>query len=132
MDKNKKIKLIWGLVIAIVGLVAGLAFYLLTLPVIVFNNETPTVEINETFEPLSIVEKVRKDTINDIVINSETLDTTALGSYPITYALGDKTFEIVVSVVDTVAPTFDATDAETDATISIDPNTLVSNMIYFT
>ena len=129
MEKNKKIKLIWGLVIALVGLIAGLAFYILTLPVIVFNNDTPTVEINNTFEPLSIVEKVRKDTIEDIVINTEGLNVNALGTYPITYTLRDEVFEIEVSVVDTIAPTFDVVDGETDATIAVDPNTLVSNIV---
>lgn len=129
MEKNKKIKLIWGLVIALVGLIGGLAFYILTLPAIAFNNETPTVEINETFEPLSIVEKVRKDTIDDIVINMDALDVNTLGTYTITYTLADEVFEIPVSVVDTIAPTFDAVDGETDATIAVDPATLVSNIV---
>ena len=129
MEKNKKIKLIWGLVIGLVGLVGALAFYILTLPAIAFNNETPTVEINETFEPLSIVEKVRKDTIDDIVVNVDALDVNTLGTYVVTYTLGEEVFEIPVSVVDTVAPTFDAVDGETDATIAVDPATLVSNIV---
>lgn len=129
MEKNKKIKLIWGLLIAIIGLVAGLAIYIINLPVIVFNNETPTVEINNTFEPLSIVEKVRKETVDEIVIDDSALDITKLGSYPVVYTLEDESFEIMVSVVDTIAPTFDAVDGETDATILVDVHSLVSNIV---
>ena len=129
MNKDKKIKLIKGLLIALITLIVGLCIYIFTLPSIEFTSEKVNVEINDTFDPMSIVEKVRKETIEDIIVNDESLDTTKLGTYIIQYTLVDDTFDIEINVVDTIAPTFDVKDGETDATIAIDPSSLVSNIV---
>lgn len=108
--------------------ILGFLLYLNQLPILSFTTNSPKVEINEEFDPKSIIKTIRQGNENDIIIDTKQLDIHKLGNYTITYSLFDETFDIEVSVVDTIAPTFDGIDGHTVENLAINPETLVENI----
>lgn len=109
-------------------LAVGIIIYVTNLPYIVFTTKQPKIEINEEFDPYSIIQKVRKESMDDIIIDDHELNCQQLGTYTVRYSLLDKTYEIKVTVEDTIAPVFDVVSCETDAQIPVDPYDMVTNI----
>lgn len=107
----------------------GIMVYIANLPLIEFTSKTITTEINEEFNPSNIIEKVRKGTIDDVIIDDSSLNLGHLGTYTITYSIHDESYEIDVTVVDTIAPTFDTIDSDTDETFALNAEDLVENVV---
>lgn len=97
-----KKRIMYGVIGALVTLVFGFVIYNATQPILKVS-EKVNVEINETIDLQSLIEKVKNATIEDVEISGE-VDTTKLGEYPITFVLNDKEYVSEVHVVDTKKP----------------------------
>ena len=114
--------------LALVVVVAGVAIYLLTRPAIAFNDDVQ-IEINGQYDALSFIEKVRGHDISEVKADTAKVDVSKLGTYTITYALGDESYELEVEVVDTKAPDFDVKkDVVADASGKLKASELVENI----
>ena len=67
----------------------------------VFKQENIKVEINEEFDALKNVEKVKNGNIKDIKVNTKHVKFDKLGKYKVIYTFNDKDYEIPLEVVDT-------------------------------
>ena len=128
--KNLSIKKLWiGILSALLVIGVGVLVYINNLPLIEFKNDKITVEINGDFIALENIEKTRKVDLEDVRIDDSNLNLGYLGTYTIVYTALDKSYEIEVNVVDTIAPTFDTIDSETDETFALNAEDLVENIV---
>ncbi|MGN1344203.1 MAG: immunoglobulin-like domain-containing protein, partial [Traorella sp.] len=129
MKKNTKIKLIGFLSAVLVILVSGLWIYFQNMPYILFDKSEHNLEINEEYDPLHFISKVNKLSIDDVQVDIQQVDIHKLGDYMITYTLDNRTYELEVHVVDTVAPEFDVVEQESDAGIPLEASAFVKNIV---
>lgn len=124
------IKKLWiGILSVLVIVGIGLIAYISNLPLVEFKEDTITLEINNEFHPTDYIEKTRKVDLSEITIDTSQLDMNTLGSYSVVYQALDKSYEINVNVVDTIAPTFDTINGETDETFALKAEDLVENVV---
>ncbi len=128
--KKISIKKLWVVILSILLLTGiGLMIYVINLPLVELKNDNITVEINSDFIALDNIEKTRKVDLEDVKIDDSNLDLNTLGTYTIVYTALDKSYEATVNVVDTIAPTFDTIDSETDETFALNAEDLVENIV---
>lgn len=125
LSKRGKLTLVGILSVVII---TGTIFYFKTRPLIVFHHRTVEVEINGSLDPISQIKKVRQGSVDEINVDFSLVDFTTLGEYKAFYTYHDKSYTLMVKIVDTTAPTFDVIEGTTDAGIEIDPSTLVTNI----
>lgn len=102
--------------------------YFITLPKIELEKNVK-IQMNSNFDPLSLVEKVRDGSLEDINVDTSNLDVSKPGVYTLVYTIKDKSYEIEIEITDLKAPEFEVINGESDAGIEIDPNTLVFNIV---
>ena len=93
-----KITIVALLVVLIVSVIV--CYFMFRCP-IVFKQENIKVEINEEFDALKNVEKVKNGNIKDIKVNTKNVKFDKLGKYKVIYTFNDKDYEIPLEVVDT-------------------------------
>lgn len=127
MEKQiKKKYMLIGLLSVLLCIMLGILF-LITLPALKVEKSV-NVQVNSKFDPLSIVEKVRDGSIEDVKVDTKKLNLKKVGEYTIIYKLHDEEYEVEVNVVDEKAPVFDVVKGESDAGIELDPASLVKNV----
>lgn len=122
----KKNIMMYGVIALLVCVVLGV-FYIFTRPALKITDNYK-IQVNSKFDPMDLVEKVRKGEKEDIKVDLKELELSKVGEYTIVYQLDDDTFETEVKVVDEKAPTFKVLKGETDKGIDVDPKTLVSKV----
>ena len=123
---NKRIYII--AILSVLLVMALSVLYFITLPKIELNKDVK-IQMNSSFDPLSLVEKVRDGTLEEIDVDTSGLDLSKPGTYTIVYSIKDKTYEVEVEVADLKEPEFEVVSGESDAGIEIDPSTLVKNIV---
>lgn len=105
--KTNKFTLLMLMIINIVLLVSLLAYNYL-LPKLNLETETKTVNINDVYEPIKYNASYLNKDVSDDVVTMGTIDTSAVGTYPITYILTIGNFKVektlLVYVKDTEPP----------------------------
>ena len=86
------------------------------------------VEINEEFDALKNVEKVKNGNIKDIKVNTKNVKFDKLGKYKVIYTFNDKDYEIPLEVVDTKKPKFDIVDLDIDLGMKVKAKDMVTNI----
>lgn len=125
LSKRGKLFILISFLILIISI---LALYLILRPKILFNSNHPTVEINETFDALSNVKKVRGGSTDDVTCDLSNVDYTKLGKYTITYSFGKHQYDLKLEVIDSTPPTFDTKELEIDAKMPLTPDMFVENI----
>lgn len=131
MAKKKKIrltkqgKIVFASLAAVLFLILGALFYFKTRPLVVFYHHSIEVEINGSFEPLEQIKKVRKGKIEEVSADISQIDFKTLGEYEAIYTYHNHQYCLDVEIVDKTAPTFKVKEGTTDATVDVDPSTLV-------
>ena len=129
LKKNIKKSLLIFAGIFIVIIVAFSAFKMLNKPLIQFKKDYVKVEINESIDPASYIEKINgKYQLSDIQIDSSQVDIKKLGQYQIKYTLKDKEYDLPVEVVDTQKPEYKTKNLDIDLGMKVDISDIVSDI----
>lgn len=120
-----KITIVALLVVLIVSVIV--CYFMFRCP-IVFKQENIKVEINEEFDALKNVEKVKNGNIKDIKVNTKNVKFDKLGKYKVIYTFNDKDYEIPLEVVDTKKPKFDIVDLDIDLGMKVKAKDMVTNI----
>lgn len=115
-------------VLLVVLIVSVIACYFMFRCPIVFKQENIKVEINEEFDALKNVEKVKNGNIKDIKVNTKHVKFDKLGKYKVIYTFNDKDYEIPLEVVDTKKPKFDIVDLDIDLGMKVKAKDMVTNV----
>lgn len=127
---TKKGKLIFmgaGACIALL-LVVFFLYGWLTKSNITFTTRSPVIEVHHDFDGKEIIESVKGGKVEDVEIDVSKLNKDIIGEYPVIYKYQDEKIEILVSVVDSQAPTFDVKELEIDLGMEVKPAQLVDNI----
>ncbi len=117
---NKK-KLILIITILLLLLLGGLGYYWLRDPLVL--KEQLILEINESYNAIDGIEKMNRGKIEDVIVDDSKVQIDLVGTYPITYTVEEKQFELLVEVVDTKAPIVKCKESMiTDEEMPIDVN----------
>ena len=91
--------------LAIIGAAAYLYFTLFVMrPSLVLAAADTTVEAGGDFDPWTMVKELNYAKKEQVVINSDNLDTGLPGDYEVTYSLGEESLPVHVRVVDSTPP----------------------------
>lgn len=90
-------------------MILGIGFFYFQLPMIEFENNI-NIEINSHIDPYSYIKDYKNCHKEDIQIDLSQCDITKLGEQKIIYHVNDKEYEVVVHVVDSIAPLFQVND----------------------
>ena len=72
--------------------------------VIEFNDKSREIEINSIVDYYQFIEEVNNGDIKDVVVDDSQVKLNTLGKYTVTYSLGDKSEDLEIEIVDTIAP----------------------------
>lgn len=122
--RNKIITVVAGIIIMII-----LISYFINKPNIEFVEKNPKIEIHTTFDAKKNIKKIKEGRVEDVKVDTTSINKDALGTYKVTYALKNDTYTIYVKVVDTKAPAFDIQDIDAELRMDIDPSMLVTNIV---
>lgn len=95
---------------------------------IIFKNNHPEIEINEQFNYLNNIEKVKDGQKKEVTCDTSQLDIHHLGDYQIIYHYNDEQYEMTVHVVDTKKPQFDVHNLEIDLGMNPQASDMVENI----
>lgn len=125
---NKKQTLIIVGVCFFLILVVYFLYGWLTKSDLTFTTRSPKVEVHHPFDAKSIIKNVAGGTTDDVKVDESKLNKDIIGEYPVIYKYKKEEIEILVSVVDTQAPTFDVKDIEVDLGMKIEASQAVENV----
>ena len=97
---KKQLTIILSLMLVIVGIV----FFVLNMSSLELLSTNQSIEINSEVDFTSYIKEVKNGDIEDVVIDGSGVNVNQLGDYIVYYTYKDKTQELTLSVVDTVAP----------------------------
>ncbi|WP_297669065.1 polysaccharide deacetylase [Thomasclavelia sp.] len=122
---KKKVTLVVVLLVLIVSIIV--CYFMFRCP-IVFKQENIKVEINEEFDALKNIEKVKNGNIKDIKVNTKQVKFNKLGKYKVIYTFNDKNYELPLEIVDTKKPKFDIVDLDIDLGMKVNAKDMVTNI----
>lgn len=83
---------------------AGLLFFVLNMSSLHLTSTSERVEINSEVDYTAYIKEVKNGKLEDVIIDSSHVNTSALGQYIVYYTFKDKTQELYLNVEDTIAP----------------------------
>lgn len=128
--KIKKITVKGKIVLAIIFLILilGTAYYFISRPQIIFKQKDIKIEINEKYDFLKNIERVRDGNIKDVKVNTKNVDFNKLGTYEVIYTYDNKNYKIPLEIVDTKKPKFEIVDLDLDVGMEVNPEDMVSKI----
>lgn len=100
----KRVKKKFIVIISIILVFIAVFLFLRPSSVIEFNDISRKVEINSIIDYYQYIEEVHNGSKEDVVIDDSQVKLNTLGKYKIIYSVGDKSAELEIEIVDTVAP----------------------------
>lgn len=125
LSKRGKLFLLIGFLAVFI---AVLLAYFIMRPKVLFLNNHPTVEINETYDAAANIKKVRGGSPDEVTCDLSKVDYTKLGKYTITYTYHKRHYNLKLEVIDSIPPTFDTKEIEIDAKMPVTPEMFVENI----
>ncbi len=112
--------------VTIIAVVVGVVSFIFR-PYVEFvkNHE---VEINTKVDAKAFIKDTNKCELKDIEIDASKVKNDKLGEYPITYKVNDKEYTFEVKIVDTQAPTFEASDIDIEVGAKVEAKDFVDNI----
>ncbi len=102
--KDFKYKKQIAVIASLLLVVGGILFFVLNMSSLELASTHQSVEINTEVDFKTYIKEVKNGSIEDVTIDSSSVNTKALGEYVVYYTYKDKTQELSLSVVDTIAP----------------------------
>lgn len=130
IQKFKKITIKGKITLAIIFLilVIGIVCYFMFRPEIIFKQENIKVEINDEYNFLKNIERVRNGNIKDVKVNTKNVNFKKLGTYEVIYTYNNKSYKISLEIVDTKKPKFEIVDLDLDVGMKVNPEDMVSKI----
>ncbi len=122
--RGKRFILISTLILFILVMV----LYFVFRPKVLFITKHPTVEINETYDGIANIKKVRGGSPDEVTCDLSAVDYSQLGKYTITYTYGKHQYDLKLEVVDTTPPSFATKEIEIDAKMPVTADMFVENI----
>lgn len=126
MKLRKNIKI--GIIIILSVVIVSMLYIFLTLPKISFYHHVEQVEINQEYDALSYIQKVRNCDIEDIKVDTSNVNINQLGEYVIQYMVGDDQYDLTLKVVDTQAPKLSVKNGDVEVNSQVDVNQFVDKV----
>ncbi len=102
--KLSKYKKQLTIILSLILVIGGIVFFVLNMSSLELLSTNQTIEINSEVDFTSYIKEVKNGDIADVVIDGSNVNVNQLGDYIVYYTYKDKTKELTLSVVDTIAP----------------------------
>ena len=93
-----------AIIASLILVVSAILFFVLNTSSLELTGTNQSVEINSEVDFKSYIKEVKNGKIDDVVIDSSHVNTSTLGEYVVYYTFKEKTYELSLNVVDTIAP----------------------------
>lgn len=116
------------LIIIFLILILGIVYYFTSRPQVIFKQEDIKIEINDKYDFLKNIERVKNGNIKDVKVNTKNVDFNKLGTYEVIYTYDNKDYKISLEIVDTKKPEFEIVDLDLDVGMEVKPEDMVSKV----
>ena len=127
MKKQHKKAAFFISLLIIINLIIGA--FILFQPKVKFTKKNIDVEINSAYDTKSNIKNLNKLNPQLLSIDDSQLNLTTLGTYPIHCKYKNKTYTYQVNIKDTIAPQFNIHEGTLEQNETLDPNSLVSDIV---
>lgn len=130
IQKIKKITFKGKITLTIIFLILilGIVYYFTSRPQVIFKQEDIKIEINDKYDFLKNIERVKNGNIKDVKVNTKNVDFNKLGTYEVIYTYDNKDYKISLEIVDTKKPKFEIVDLDLDVGMEVKPEDMVSKV----
>lgn len=130
IQKIKKITFKGKITLTIIFLILilGIVYYFTSRPQVIFKQEDIKIEINDKYDFLKNIERVKNGNIKDVKVNTKNVDFNKLGTYEVIYTYDNKDYKISLEIVDTKKPEFEIVDLDLDVGMEVKPEDMVSKV----
>lgn len=130
IQKIKKITFKGKITLTIIFLILilGIVYYFTSRPQVIFKQEDIKIEINDKYDFLKNIERVKNGNIKDVKVNTKNVDFNKLGTYEVIYTYDNKNYKIPLEIVDTKKPKFEIVDLDLDVGMEVNPEDMVSKI----